>query len=336
MGFDQSLIVGHVDEELLCPICADVLEEPLQSSGCEHAFCRFCIETWMNEKHICPVDRSDLLPVHLVTVPRFMRNMLGRLKIKCCFSENGCSALMPLEQYRRHVENCQSNPKVEVLCTKGCGMKVPKDEMFRHNCVLELRLQLQHQLSALSQLQQMQSRQEQRLVQQRRELEMLQHYIATLRATNPVIRTVGDQLDRYWLMRWGRSLPLASVRTWGSLISTPDSTMVQTVREGLRASGCPMRLMGMLLDCSYEESWPDGLSTLEMRRMNQHRLAQFVTRLLPIGITGRPCVILLGGDNAHMPDNLRPALGIVIIFINGVDETHAELSPAPLSEADYP
>ncbi|XP_030561418.1 E3 ubiquitin-protein ligase NRDP1-like isoform X2 [Drosophila novamexicana] len=306
MGYDLALIVGHVDEELLCPICADVLEEPMQSSSCEHAFCRYCIEKWMQEKQICPVDRSDLMPIHLVPVSRLMRNMLGRLKIKCCFAENGCTALMPLEEYRNHVANCQNNPKVVVMCTKGCGMRVPKDELSRHNCVFELRQQLQDHINAIPELRDMQAHQERRL---------------------------GDQLDRYALMRWGRGLPLASVRTWGSLISTPDMPMRLMVREGLRASGCPMHLMEILLDCCHEDSWPEGLTTLEMRRMNLHRLAQYVTRLLPVVITGKPCVVILGGDNAHMPENLRPVLGVIMIFVDGVDETHPE--PAPLPDSDY-
>ncbi|EDW12421.1 E3 ubiquitin-protein ligase NRDP1 [Drosophila mojavensis] len=333
MGYDLALIVGHVDEELLCPICADVLEEPMQSSSCEHAFCRFCIEKWMQEKQICPVDRSDLLPIHLVPVSRLMRNMLARLKIKCCFAENGCTALMPLGEYRDHVANCQNNPKVVVVCNKGCGMRVPKDELSRHNCVFELRQQLQDHINAIPELRDMQAHQERRLGEHRRELELLQYYIATLRATNPVIRTVGDQLDRYALMRWGRGLPLASVRTWGSLISTPDMPMRLMVREGLRASGCPMHLMEILLDCCHEDSWPEGLTTLEMRRLNLHRLAQFVTRLLPVVITGKPCAVILGGDNAHMPENLRPVLGVIMIFVDGVDETHPE--PTPLPDSDY-
>ncbi|XP_064553812.1 E3 ubiquitin-protein ligase NRDP1-like [Drosophila montana] len=333
MGYDLALIVGHVDEELLCPICADVLEEPMQSSSCEHAFCRYCIEKWIQEKQICPVDRSDLLPIHLVPVSRLMRNMLGRLKIKCSFADNGCTALMPLGEYRNHVANCQNNPKVVVMCTKGCGMRVPKDELTSHNCVYELREQLQDQISEISELRDMQAHQERRLSEHRRELELVQYYVAALRSTNPVIRNVGDQLDRYSLMRWGRSLPLASVRTWGSLISTPDTPMHMMVREGLRASGCPMHLINVLMDCCYEDSWPEGLTTLEMRRMNLHRLAQYVTRLLPIVITGKPCVVILGGDNAHMPENLRPVLGVIMIFVDGVDETLSE--PVPLPDSDY-
>lgn len=297
----------------------------MQSSCCEHAFCRFCIEKWMQEKQICPVDRSDLLPVHLVSVSRLMRNMLGRLRIKCCFADNGCGAVMPLDEYRCHVAHCRMSPKVVVTCGLGCGMKVAKDELCNHNCVYELREQLKDQINEITELRELQAHQDRRLSEHRRELELVQNYISALRSTNPIIRTIGDQLDRYSVMRWGRSLPLATVRTWGSLISTPDRPLHMMVREGLRASGCPLHLINVLLDASFEDGWPEGLITLEMRRMNLHRLAQFVTRLLPVAITGKPCVVILGGDNAHMPENLRPLLGLIMIFVDGVDETRLDL-----------
>lgn len=324
MGYDLSLIIGHVDEELLCPICADVLEEPMQSSCCEHAFCRFCIEKWMQEKQICPVDRSDLLPIHLVSVSRLMRNMLGRLKIKCSFAESGCTAVLPLHEFRNHVAHCQNNPKLVVLCNKGCGMKVPKDELSKHNCIFELREQLKEQISEITELRDLQAHQERRLSEHRSELELVQYYINALRSTNPVMRNVGDQLDRFALMSWGRNLPLSTVRSWGSLISTPDQPMNMMVREGLLATACPLHLMNDMMSCSYEDNWPEGLATLEMRRLNLHHLAQFVTRILPISVTEKPCVVILRGENIHMPENMRPALGFIMVFIDSVDVTRFE------------
>lgn len=42
MGFDIGRFCGNVDEELICPICAGVLEDPLQVSHfsihCLHTF----------------------------------------------------------------------------------------------------------------------------------------------------------------------------------------------------------------------------------------------------------------------------------------------------------
>ena len=36
MGFEVNRFQGDVDEELICPICSGVLEEPLQVTICVH------------------------------------------------------------------------------------------------------------------------------------------------------------------------------------------------------------------------------------------------------------------------------------------------------------
>lgn len=195
-----------------------------------------------------------------------------------------------------------------------------KDKLATHNCVLELRETVKALLGDLKDLKESQASQQQRIVNQRRELELLQYYISALRSSNPVIRGIGEQLDRYSLMQWGQALPVASVRNWGSLVSTPDVPMHVMVRDSLRSSGCPMHLFNMMVDRCHEDRWPKGLSTLPARRENQNRLYQYVTRLLPPLIVGKPCVVLLGGDNIHMPPELVPALGIVMIFVDGVSE----------------
>ncbi|XP_017029398.1 E3 ubiquitin-protein ligase NRDP1-like [Drosophila kikkawai] len=334
MGFDIVLIVGHVDEELLCPICADVLEEPVQSVGCEHAFCRQCIDRWMRLKQICPVDRSNLQPENLVNVSRLMRNMLARLKIQCSFTENGCDQLLTLEGFRAHVASCEHNPKLIVECQKGCGIKVPKDKLATHNCIEELRDTVKVLLGDLKELKESQISQQLRIMTQRRELELLQYYISALRSSNPVIHGIGEQLDRYSLMQWGNALPLARVRNWGSLVSTPDIPMHVMVRESLRASGCPMHLFNMMVDRCHEDRWPKGLSTLNARRESQH-LYQYVPRLLPPLVIGKPCVVVLGGDNTHMPPDLVPSLGMVLIFVDGVTELQQEAQQEPQLESSY-
>ncbi|XP_017037313.1 E3 ubiquitin-protein ligase NRDP1 [Drosophila kikkawai] len=327
MGFDLNSIVGVVDEELVCPICSDVLEDPVQSSGCEHAFCRACIEKWMLEKQICPVDRSDLLRCHLVPASRLMRNMLSRLKIKCSFGDSGCLLHLRLEDYRLHVASCEYNPKVAVECSNGCGMKVPKDELAKHNCILELREMVKRQQGEIVDLKKAQGSLDLRIVTQRRELELLQYYVTALRSSNPMLRNIGEQLDRYSLMQWGNGLSLATVRNWGSLISTPDNPMHVAVRECLCSCGCPMNLVNLMVDRCHEEHWPDGLINLDVRRENFHRLPLYVTHLLPSLATGKQCVVVLGGDNTHMPENLRPVLGLVMIFVDGVEEVQQDPLP---------
>lgn len=59
MGYDLERFVGYVNEGLLCCVCRDVLERPLQAP-CEHAYCSACISSWLLHHHSCPEDRLPL------------------------------------------------------------------------------------------------------------------------------------------------------------------------------------------------------------------------------------------------------------------------------------
>ena len=100
MGYDVNRFEGSVDEELICPICSAVLEDPRLApewvnppltagqsvrpviSRCEHAFCADCIVEWLNRQQTCPVDRSSISIAELRPVPRILKNLLSRLEIR--------------------------------------------------------------------------------------------------------------------------------------------------------------------------------------------------------------------------------------------------------------
>ncbi len=148
MGYDVTRFQGEVDEDLLCPICSGVLEEPVQASfwkitlnfisvlsdlyifgfsfsfqapHCEHAFCNACITQWFAQQQICPVDRTVVTLAHLRPVPRIMRNMLSKLQISCDNAGFGCIATLRLDQLQSHLKDCEHNPKRPVNCEEGCG-----------------------------------------------------------------------------------------------------------------------------------------------------------------------------------------------------------------------
>uniref|UniRef100_A0A4W5LRV8 Ring finger protein 41, like n=2 Tax=Hucho hucho TaxID=62062 RepID=A0A4W5LRV8_9TELE len=105
MGYDLERFVGYVNEGLLCCVCRDVLERPLQAP-CEHAYCDACISSWLIHHHSCPEDRlpldiSTLRPLH-----RYMRNDLSRLQIRCVNSGQGCDAVCCLETLHTHEDEC--------------------------------------------------------------------------------------------------------------------------------------------------------------------------------------------------------------------------------------
>lgn len=86
MGYESVLFVNEIDEEFHCTICTMVLENPMQSP-CEHIFCNECIEGWLRVEESCPIDRCFLHADDLKPTPRYFRNMLDKLEIRCSFGK---------------------------------------------------------------------------------------------------------------------------------------------------------------------------------------------------------------------------------------------------------
>ena len=70
-------------EELKCPICLELVSDPVQTS-CGHLFCGKCIIR--SEKRICPVDR-ERFTYHADT---FNDRRVRNFKVKCPNNERGC------------------------------------------------------------------------------------------------------------------------------------------------------------------------------------------------------------------------------------------------------
>ncbi|RWS23286.1 E3 ubiquitin-protein ligase NRDP1-like protein [Leptotrombidium deliense] len=109
MGFDPELFVNTIDDELKCPICFRVLEDPMQGQHCDHIFCGECIDGWLLTATICPMDRMPLLRKQLKPVSKMVTNILSRLEVKCPNEKNGCCLTLPLGALRSHLNGCENN-----------------------------------------------------------------------------------------------------------------------------------------------------------------------------------------------------------------------------------
>ncbi|XP_015677352.1 RING finger protein 151 [Protobothrops mucrosquamatus] len=167
MGYDMERFVGYVNDGLMCCICRDVLQDPLQAP-CEHAFCTSCIHGWLIEHNSCPEDRRFLGLSVLRPLCRYMRNDLNRLQLHCRNRERGCEVVCSLESIDSHECECEYTQipcpniacPVQVErrhlyshvvvcefrtreCPNGCGYVILGPEDAQHNCVAELRTELE-------------------------------------------------------------------------------------------------------------------------------------------------------------------------------------------------
>lgn len=315
MGYDLQRFVGDVDEELICLICSGVLEDPLQTSACEHAFCRSCITEWMSREPICPVDRQPLTTANLRSVPRIMRNLLSRLCLSCENTTHGCTTVVKLDCLSTHLLQCEFNPKRLCPCDQGCGLVIPKDELREHNCVRELRSQMNAQQNKIQELKQDLSEHSVTIDELKREVHILKDFIRAMRVSNPAMRAIADQMEHAEVERWSSTLQRARVTRWGGMISTPDEVLRMMIKRAVSESGCPPHILDELMENCHERRWPPGLFNLETRQSNRRLYESYICKRVP----GKQAVLVLHCDNSHMSSEMMIEPGLVMIFAHGVE-----------------
>ncbi|KAG1714583.1 E3 ubiquitin-protein ligase NRDP1 [Nymphon striatum] len=315
MGYEVTRFEGDVDEELICPICTGVLEDPLQAPQCEHAFCSSCIQKWLSQQNTCPVDRQNITFSQLKPVPRILKNLLSRLIISCDNTHCGCTEVVKLDQLRQHIEECEHNPKRPVPCELGCGLIIPKDEVKDHNCVKELRSLMQSQQQKMNDFQKEVGEQKFQLNEQKQEIKLLKDFMRAMRSSNPAMKAIADQMEMDEVIRWTNSLQRARVTRWGGMISTPDAVLQSMIKRSLAESGCPAHIIHEIMTNAHERHWPPGLCTLETRQMNRRQYENYICRRVP----GKQAVVVMACDNAHMNEDMTLEPGLVMIFAHGIE-----------------
>jgi len=135
MGYETDRFIAPVDDDFICVICNDVMQEP-QQTPCEHVFCKPCILEWIQRNTTCPVDRKKFHMNHLKPAARYFRNQILKLVIKC--ATPGCTTIFPLEELDTHMKKCEENLQKLVPCNV-CGLQLVFIKVKTHNCVHALK-----------------------------------------------------------------------------------------------------------------------------------------------------------------------------------------------------
>ena len=96
MGYDTDRFENseQIDKDLFCPICRDILQDPVYFRDCEHSFCRKCITSYIKIKEECPVDGNSCKLTDIKPIVRFMKKSLNQLRyvidlLLCPFMNHG-------------------------------------------------------------------------------------------------------------------------------------------------------------------------------------------------------------------------------------------------------
>ena len=166
MGIDIERFPG-VSPELICSICAGVLENPVELP-CRHVFCSPCISRWLDTNHSCPNCRTEVQLRDLKPALPLLRNIISKLKIRCDFVHHGCTEIVELERLGAHTsicpfapmtcenEGCELTflrrskadheaecPQRVIFCSstssEGCGLQLRLSQLPGHSCVKSLK-----------------------------------------------------------------------------------------------------------------------------------------------------------------------------------------------------
>ena len=103
----ENVIDKEKNEEFKCPICLDILKEPISCSDKKnsHSFCKECIDNCLKDKNKCPMCKLTFK----YKINNDIYASLNNLLFKCAFENEGCKDIIPYTDYLNHVNNCEYN-----------------------------------------------------------------------------------------------------------------------------------------------------------------------------------------------------------------------------------
>ena len=129
-GYEDNRFENTVSPNFHCPICLNVLKEPVMCRRNQHYFCTSCITRHLGNSSTCPTCMEELTVETLTQVPRIVTDYLSELNIRCDYFSRGCRELVQLGNLATHVANCGFSP---VKCSNdGCGKVLNKQDKTHH------------------------------------------------------------------------------------------------------------------------------------------------------------------------------------------------------------
>ena len=97
----EDAIYSCFKESVTCPICSNILINPLMCMNCQNVYCKKCIDGWSKKDNKCP-NRCEN-PNYKPSVEK--NNILSKLKFKC----QKCGEEILYDNVKSHIESCKPN-----------------------------------------------------------------------------------------------------------------------------------------------------------------------------------------------------------------------------------
>ena len=92
-----------VSPTLECPICLDLVMDPVECESCRKLFCKECIEGWLKNSNNCPNAHKF---IKKSTLDDWIKPALNKIFIKCPFQS--CNNSYAYSTWSNHIKRCAS------------------------------------------------------------------------------------------------------------------------------------------------------------------------------------------------------------------------------------
>ena len=112
-------------DELRCPICLEIFNEPIMELPNQHIFCKNCLikSNIKNMNEICPICKETII---LKIEPRLVISLLNNVEMKCTSSYNDekCDWKGNAIDYYKHLKSCNLLKKKNIDILKNICDKI--------------------------------------------------------------------------------------------------------------------------------------------------------------------------------------------------------------------
>ena len=141
MGIPSCRFTERNHELFTCTVCLDVAEDPVVVTGCEHIFCRKCVEKEGMAK--CPTCQQPFKNPKWGEIKGFTQRSYLDLRVKCL--NPSCGQVLDANSFAAHDLNC---PATFEFC-KECGLKSRRGSENEHSCIQVIKDHYERKLKQL-------------------------------------------------------------------------------------------------------------------------------------------------------------------------------------------
>jgi len=120
-----------LSEELICPICLDIVWHPICCLNCSSPYGDKCLNNWFKYNSLCPKQcKFEKSEVNLL-----LKRIINKIEFNCLYKENGCNTIIKYEHFYHHVNSCDF---ANYRCSaEGCEIQGSRQTLIEHLKICE-------------------------------------------------------------------------------------------------------------------------------------------------------------------------------------------------------